>query len=108
MYLLALAVGMVGATCTEAPCEANDRVVEAARGQTGNVACDMYHTYEEDVAKVSIRAGEREGDVREGFCSADASRGRPGQATPTPHRGAVLANRTWTGYSELGWKRVEA
>lgn len=53
-------VGMVGATCTEAPCEANDRVVEAARGQTGNVACDMYHTYEEDVAKVSIRAGERE------------------------------------------------
>ena len=45
-------VGMTGATCTSAPCENNDCVVEAARGQTGNVACDMYHTYEEDVKKV--------------------------------------------------------
>ena len=46
-------VGMVGSTCTSAPCAINDCVSEAARGQTGNVACDMYHTYEEDVEKMA-------------------------------------------------------
>lgn len=47
-YTGANTVGMPGAVCTSAPCPVNDKMW--AVGATGNVACDHYHRYKEDVA----------------------------------------------------------
>jgi len=42
-------VGMVGSVCDQAPCSINDNMNDGGAGGTGNVACDTYHTYAEDV-----------------------------------------------------------
>jgi len=46
--------GMPGGDCSycckAAPCPINDGVGAKARGSTGNVACDMYHTWRSDIA----------------------------------------------------------
>jgi beta-glucosidase/6-phospho-beta-glucosidase/beta-galactosidase len=41
-------VGMVGSQCDEMPCPINDVMVDV--GATGNVACNTYHNYVNDVA----------------------------------------------------------
>lgn len=41
-------VGMTGSVCGAAPCPVNDG--QFAAGATGNVACDAYHKYKQDVA----------------------------------------------------------
>ena len=40
-------VGMPGSVCSQAPCPVNEHMV--AKGDTGNVACDQYHKYKDDV-----------------------------------------------------------
>lgn len=40
--------GMVGSICSETPCPINDAQFD--QGATGNVACDHYHKFEQDVA----------------------------------------------------------
>ena len=40
-------VGMPGSVCNKAPCPVNEHM--KAIGDTGNVACDQYHTYKDDV-----------------------------------------------------------
>ena len=40
-------VGMPGSVCGKGPCPVNEHMV--AKGDTGNVACDQYHKYKDDV-----------------------------------------------------------